>query len=352
MQIGERNIRTVFLLGAGATRGAVRHVLLNGKRLKPPLNGDFFKVADTFARAHGGASAESKRLKRLRKAFKEDLPVRGVPTMEEAFSLLYIAKDFPEIYKGSRGRKPTPGERQEIEDFLRLVFGILISLDSTAHTNTGYDRLATKLGADDVIITLNYDTLLDSALRRRGWDPRAGYGLRGGPGKVSWGAPSGGVDRNVQKVRLLKLHGSVNWFVRGSFADLTAVFEKKPVRVSAPRSNEISGHIRQIVPPIYGKVFKHGHWRQLWDQAYKALREADALVVIGCSLIDTDFHLRALISRIAKWRKKQGLLFRNVFLVDYGLVVRRKWKRALKGTARKVASIKGFDKFLRQELKA
>lgn len=352
MEVKGKDYKTAFIMGAGATRGALRHVLLKQKRLKPPLNGDFFQVAETFARAHGTTSEAAKRLQRLRRVFREDLSIKGVPAMEEAFSLLYIAKDFPQIYARRRGRKPKVGERQEIEDFLHLAFGILTALDGHANSPTGYDRLATRLGPNDTILTLNYDTLMDSSLVRCGWDPRSGYGLGGGQRKIDWTLPKSNCNSRLAGVRLLKLHGSVNWFVRGSFAAVQSVFTKKPVRVTAPRQNEISGHIRQIVPPIYGKFFGHDHWRRLWDQAYRALREAEILVVIGCSLVDTDFHLRALLSRVARGRKRDGNLYRRAYLVDHSLKVRRKWQGALKGTSKEFASIKGFNKFLEQELKS
>ena len=110
MTLGGRSFSTVLLLGAGASRGALRHVLLNGKRVKPPLNADFFQVAETYAKGMGNNSTDAKRLARLKHGFKEDIPVRGLPTMEEAFSLLYIAKDFPEIYRARPGRKPPVGQ--------------------------------------------------------------------------------------------------------------------------------------------------------------------------------------------------------------------------------------------------
>lgn len=343
--------KTVFLLGAGATRGAVKHVLVKQKRLKPPLNGDFFDVAATFVRAYGTKSVEAKRLERLNRFFRQELPIKGKPPMETAFSLLYVVKDFHEIYRHGPGRKPLPGERQEVEDFLLLLFRILCALDDHTPGKNGYDRLVSRLGPKDTILTLNYDTLLDSALVRTGWNPKTGYGLSGGSKKVDWKPTQGDCNSNLSAVHLIKLHGSLNWFVRGSFADLSAVFERKPVRVSPPRRNEINQHLRQIIPPIYGKFFRHDHWRTLWEAAYKALREAEVFVVIGCSLEDTDFHLRALINRVNQYRKQFGKPFRQTFLVDHNLKVRRKWMKSIKGSTKKSSSIKGFEQFLRKELK-
>jgi hypothetical protein len=141
MIIHDRNFTTVLLLGAGATRGALKHVLHNGKRIKPPLNRDFFNVADAYARGEGSGSAAQRRLNRLRATFKRDLPVRGLPTMEDAFSLLYVAKNFPDIYNRGRGRRRVAGVRKEIDDFLHLLFPVLAMLDIDNQGETGYDRV-------------------------------------------------------------------------------------------------------------------------------------------------------------------------------------------------------------------
>lgn len=350
MIIKDCDVKTVFILGAGATRGAIKHVIHNRKRIKPPLNADFFKVAETYASAKGKNSPDAKRLARLKRVFKEEIPMKGLPTMEEAFSLLYIVKDFPEIYRTRPGKKPVPGNRKEIDDFLYLTFDILALLDRNKEHETGYDRLAGKLGPDDTIISLNYDTLLDSALVRRGWNPKNGYRLGGGKRKVEWGPNQVDDNTHLAGVSLLKLHGSINWFVRGSYASLSKVFSSKPVLVSGPRSNEIGGHIRQIVPPIYGKIFEHGHWRTLWTNAFQELCEAELFVLIGCSLIDTDFHLRALISRVVRHRKESGQPFRRAILVA-DTKTRRKWQKALKGSCRATTGFPRFEAFLKKELK-
>jgi hypothetical protein len=59
--------------------------------------------------------------------------------MEDAFSLLYVSKDFPEIY-ARRGRESKAGSRKEIEHFLRLTYGVLSAIEREVTLPT---RLAT-----------------------------------------------------------------------------------------------------------------------------------------------------------------------------------------------------------------
>ena len=345
--------KTAFILGAGATRGAFQHVIINGKRIRAPLNGDFFKVAESFVRAHGNAGGFSSRYNRIRRVFREEFPTRGrwpIP-MEEAFSLLYVSKDFPEIYV-RRGRRRKPGTRREIEDFLRLTFGILSSIEVRVVKRNLYEFLVSRLGVGDTILTLNYDTLLDSALVEAGWNPNKGYGLIGAGGNVDWRRPKPPCSASLADVRLLKLHGSLNWYVRGSFGKLARVFETKPTKVlisATPRTNEFASLVRQIVPPIYGKFFAHKHWRVLWSAAHDALVEAEALVIIGCSLVDTDFHLSGMLSHAIKERKRAHNPFMFVATADR-TKVRRKWLALLKGCAVRKLQYRSFEKFARIHL--
>lgn len=213
--------------------------------------------------------------------------------------------------------------RKELSDLLNLLFPILTLLDERAKPPTGYDRLASKLTDGDTLITLNYDTMLDSALHRHGWNPKVGYAIAGNAQKkITWSPAKTNESLNVE---LLKLHGSLNWFVREGDSKLEKVFESKPVKITAPRTNNIRGFIRQIVPPMYGKVFEHDHWRLLWTRSFNALCNADILVVIGSSLIDTDFHLRALLSQVARTRKRSNRS-EYVYLVDRTRM-RNKWRR-------------------------
>ena len=347
--------KTVFMLGAGATRGAFSHVRVRGKMIRAPLNWDFFNVVKAFVNAQKRHSGFAQRYDRVRKVFRDEFPTRGrwPIGMEEAFSLLYVSKDFPEIYVPRRGRHRRAGSRREIEDFLRLTFGILSAIEERVDPQNLYRRLVSQLTAGDTILTLNYDTLLDSALVEAGWDPARGYSLIGGSGKISWTRPRPDSAPQLKDVKLLKLHGSLNWYVRGSFTNLAQVFEKKPSKViisRRPRVNEFRQYVRQIAPPIYGKFFGHKHWRTLWATAHESLVNAEVLVIIGCSLVDTDFHLGGMLSHAVKKRKDKHNPFTQVVAVDRS-TVRRKWFRLLKGCVAKQRSYKWFEDFARNHLK-
>ena len=347
--------KTVFILGAGATRGAFPYVRVNGKKILAPLNGDFFRVVEAYVRAHDDDGRARARYNRIRKVFREEFPTRGkwpIP-MEDAFSLLYVSKDFPEIY-GRRGRRRQAGTRQEIGDFLRLTFGILSDIELRAPNANLYKDLVSRLEPEDTIITLNYDTLLDSALINAGWDPAKGYGLMGGNRKIKWTRKRPVPSPGLSKVRLLKLHGSLNWYVRGSIGNLSKIFAGKPSKViisERPRTNEFKKFVRQIIPPIFGKFFGHEHWRTLWKSAYEALGESDVLVTVGCSLVDSDFHLTGMLSNALMKRKRSDRPFSKVVAVDRGLKTRRKWLRLVRGCAKGTAHFKTFADFADKHLK-
>ena len=265
--------------------------------------------------------------------------------MEEAFSLLYVSKDFPEIYSSGRGRRHAAGTRREIHDFLRLAIGTLATVSRLAK-GTLYDELVLALQNGDSVLTLNYDTLLDSALASKGWDPRIGYCISGTASKFRWKLPRAKLSVRYQTVKLLKLHGSLNWFAHGSYEKLSRVFDSKPSRIADPgRMNEMQGFIRQIVPPIYGKFFAHKHWQQIWTAAYEELLKAEMIVVVGCSLVDTDFHLRALFGRVIANRRLKGRQIAHGIFVDRTRV-RRKWRRLFGSVVEHVDSFGTFKKFM------
>lgn len=76
-----------------------------------------------------------------------------------------------------------------------------------------YSKLVSQLGAGDVLITFNWDTLLDRALSESGrWCPQDGYEMSfKGFYDNGWCQPASVASES--DCRLLKLHGSTNWLM-------------------------------------------------------------------------------------------------------------------------------------------
>ncbi|MBI4245241.1 MAG: SIR2 family protein [Planctomycetes bacterium] len=334
-----QNYKTAFILGAGATRGAVKH-----KRIKAPLNNDFFKVSESFVRAQGSKILRNQ-FDSLKKIFSDEIPLRSLPQMEEAFNILYISKDFPKIFRRARGRLRTFGSRAEIEIFLKLIFSILTTIENKLDNQTLYDELVKHLVDRDTLITLNYDTLLDSALVSQGWNYKKGYCIGGMNNKFSGYPKRSTFNNSLNSVKLLKLHGSINWYVRGTYDNISKVFSSKPVKIKYKRyKKERKGYIRQIIPPVYGKMFENPHWQQIWDEGFRSLIDAEVVVVIGCSLADADFHFRSFLYKVVSERKRKGNSLKKIVLVDK-VTIRNKWRSIFKGCFKNKKNVKEFKSF-------
>ena len=168
-----------------------------------------------------------------------------------------------------------------------------------------------------VVITLNYDTLVEKAAR----DLRVSDKIRAllpvdiyppyfadiasRSGASQWGRES---DRAF---RLLKLHGSVNWFYSGreEFHGETIFFsdvpEFGPERDMAARYARIHS-LRDmaadketlLIPPVAEKTtyFNNETVRGLWKDAAAALQSAAALYIVGYSLPMSDLGMRFFLA--------------------------------------------------------
>lgn len=350
-------LSTTFLLGAGATRGALKGFNLNGHRILAPLNGDFLKVVSNFVAALNNSGPKN-RLERIKSFMHDRIGIakgrQNVQTMEQIFSMLYIAKDFMEIYKERRGRRAQ--KLQEIDDFLILMMRLFSEISKHAARSESfniYRKFVNILGPNDTIITLNYDTLLDRELLSRGWNPQTGYCISLSP-HLFRGLPRTRVPNSqVASIKLIKLHGSFNWLIKKKKDEnLSVLFSKKPTRIYSPDNPRVgnwSGYARQIIPPVYGKFFSHSFWRSLWAKAFDSLMESDQLVVVGCSLTPSDFHVRGLLGRVKSLRRANGNKFANVIVVDpsKNQEPQKAFKMILKGSIGNFSSISNFERFLK-----
>ncbi|MFA4886546.1 MAG: SIR2 family protein, partial [Desulfotomaculaceae bacterium] len=141
-------------------------------------------------------------------------------------------------------------------------------------------------------ISLNYDIVLDKAIRGAGYSLEYGFYGRHGDHLESG-----------QKIPLYKLHGSLNW----SFCPLCSEIsehEEKVAHFLFGSSNNIicpycgGGNSQAIIiaPTLY-KSYKISRLQNIWDGAVGAISGSDRLIIIGYSLESADTSIIATIKR-------------------------------------------------------
>ncbi len=165
--------------------------------------------------------------------------------------------------------------------------------------------------AEATVVTLNYDTLLESAFSRMLLTDQKGERTqRSDLTKVfprSIGMSFNGLSgppRAIGTFDLFKLHGSTDWYwvpkdtsgaTLESIEDGAIVSE---IEMKAHRAS-IAGKVEFIVPPTSSKseYFENPKTRYMWQESYRALTEANLVVLLGYSLPLNDSALASMLSR-------------------------------------------------------
>jgi hypothetical protein len=151
------------------------------------------------------------------------------------------------------------------------------------------------------VVTLNYDTILERLLTQ--CDMPAGNGKINERGLYSLplvhiGFRSGNYDLTIHQGAswLLKIHGSINWFVAPDAWDSggQVFFSKISERGT---SNEAFGKrdlIPLLIPPVADKssFYRSGLVRTMWEEISQAFADAEEVFCIGYSLPKTDLTMR------------------------------------------------------------
>lgn len=114
-----------------------------------------------------------------------------------------------------------------------------------------------------------------------------------------------GFGDNKGKVRLLKPHGSLNWYEKKSGHHLksekkftlagTGASEVLAFRPYRAPTSERRSYMPLIIPPVYAKQFKGDTFRRLWQETVAVLSTASEVRFLGYSLAPADFHARFIL---------------------------------------------------------
>jgi hypothetical protein len=119
--------------------------------------------------------------------------------------------------------------------------------------------------------------------------------------------------------KLIKLHGSINWYYSGEFnfpgdpVYFVAAHQKNPRYDVKQYAEHLLDKEPLIIPPVTDKAafYSTSIIRTLWAEAHKALHEADRIFFLGYSLPETDITTRYLLMSAVQPEAK-------IFIVNRG----------------------------------
>ena len=147
-----------------------------------------------------------------------------------------------------------------------------------------------KLGANDTVITFNYDLVVEMLIEVHDAYP-TGFGPKpGSPVKVIRPGQKDDMRdaRSTGRCPLLKLHGSVDWRVIGKITPRVEVMSDRPPFALRCAASELA-----IATPGPSKSEAATSFQDLWIYAHEALTQADVVVFVGYRFPETDAYARA-----------------------------------------------------------
>jgi hypothetical protein len=316
-------MRICLVLGAGATlANAQRFRSERGLDTHPPLDTTFFQKIQ--ARDVPIPPALRSYMRRLLGVDPTPSALRGL-RMEEFFKDIYY--DF----------QSAPTNHSARHAYIELVTIYTRVLRETTNWLCEDGREGAPVGrliaaaadvADQVdVVTFNHDIVIENEIFKRArlrarWCLEKGYGdigenmtiLRSGTG-ADFPRHSDECD-HTRPIRVLKLHGSLNWVVRmqgrnptakqltGSAATQDVLMSRRREIIARLRYTRPKGKGRGtwhtwplIIPPIYAKQSLIQTVQAAWAEARQSLEASDRVVFYGYSLPPADIEAEKLFAR-------------------------------------------------------
>ena len=190
----------------------------------------------------------------------------------------------------SNARRISEVPDQGIEEFESSIYDYFAAFMAGLASN--------KIGAGkNTIISLNYDLLIEEALRRL--DIPFSYGITG-PG-VEIDGSAGVAEHAPNACPILKLHGSINWAQTNGGMVVLRDYEQVRDGQQSPF----------LIPPTWRKAATDP-LLAVWNAAVSAITKATRLVLVGFSIPPADQHFKYLIGA----GLKENSSLRSVHSVD------------------------------------
>lgn len=324
--------RNVYILGAGFSADANAPLLYNFLDKSRELLDDPGSGLDEYERAEFRTVFEFRRkMAQAREKVKMDLDnieqLFGLVEMQQRLGLgdskartatVYLIAKTLELMiakAGSRQGIPfTANPSISGSDDLLQRYGLKYdpNIRPERYSLDIYDFFAMSIGGrfdppekrahrKDVVITFNYDLVLDQALTRAGLPIT--YHLPPHQALIGAGPPiSHLTPQDTEGFSLLKLHGSTNWGICSKCKkDISVFFDKMTSSAGILRNMKCRNCQEQaiqpmLVPPSWDKTEYQNLMQPIWNQAVTELRNATRICVIGYSLPESDAYFKYLLT--------------------------------------------------------
>jgi NAD-dependent SIR2 family protein deacetylase len=297
----------LYILGAGcsANYSESTHRI---QGLKSPLNANFFTMARLVIE-NSGMKSDTLFMEEIDVLVRTLAPLYGCKSdlslfdnpalsLEDAMTLLDIEFRLFSPLAAQRLRRNESRQLRALKDLLaRTLDYALMGPPCTKHRS-----LAKMMKQGDVVLSLNYDILIDNALFSLGKVTDSGYGM--GFFRVNedgeWVNPSS----EPSEVSLFKLHGSLNW-IRCTLCGSLLLYRHRKQALDdvglfrCPRcASDESSAERVMIPPIQSKDYRDKDIAFLWVQADRMMKEFSRIICIGYSFSPLDFDMGSLMRRL------------------------------------------------------
>lgn len=269
--------KKVFVLGSGfsASMGL------------PTLNNLFQQIIEYPARFDNDKEEVLSALEVLYPHFTRKV-ANSYPPFEEFLSIVNSAEDFssdeyPTIYEEGYWQNKN-------RSALRLLTDFISGKCKEAENNALLEKFITSLRYGDVIITFNWDNLVERMAFKKNLEINLS-------------------ERSSNAISILKLHGSINWskvpndfrlqnhscvrwLTTNIFHTIDYTYQDNWIPLNIPP---------YIIPPISSKSFaKEPFLLKIWHEAFNSLVEAQDICFIGYSLPEQDFQARTLFVSVPR----------------------------------------------------
>ncbi len=324
-------MKTVFILGAGFSKGA-------GAPMQYEIVRDIFEIAENYP-----YEFEEGKLEKFRNFLVETMHLSL--TELESIQLEDIFTPIDRcILDNLAFRNYNINQLKEIRDVIYYLIGKTIDIklrhsgaefiDSFAEylVNESANRINGNFSNVDPVsvISTNWDILLDKAIKREIERKHPGNAV------VDYCCYVSSYDKNdetikpgLQKlgaggfnVKLLKLHGSLNWlhcqrcmriYVKFDEKIAANMIDETKCRHCSENFGELNAHhlTSNLIMPTFLKDLSNPQYKIIWQNGGIELSEASKIVFIGYSLPLADFEMRQLLSRMVRSHAE-------IEVVDYG----------------------------------